>query len=404
MALLKMVGIIMKKAVFVFAMLFAAVITFGQGSSYDMPKIIPPSPAAQTFMRYGEIPVDYSTGVLNIEIPIYTVEGRQLKVPVSISYHASGIKVNDIASEVGLGWALNAGGLVSRSINGMRDERPAMPRTYDNAGALLSAIKSSNGSYDQSSACLNDFRNFEDFLNRYFGGEGDPMKDRFFYKLPTGLSGIFTYEYTNGDNAITLPYRHLKIEKFLDWSSDWPRIGNLKITDDNGIVYTFQTIVANPGQDYSEWFIKDMTSADGRDKITFNYVLQNTNPSVPGLVTYVYQGWAENYSSSCSPNNLGSSMSTINSPLPQFTTPVLESIISSKAIVRFEYAGRDDFNNLKRLTKITVAPVSSSTDIIKQADFIPKYFGATQENKRLGLDAVIIGAPNIQPQHSQSQN
>lgn len=34
----------------------------------DLPNVIAPSPVAQTFMRYGEIPVDYSTGVPNIEI------------------------------------------------------------------------------------------------------------------------------------------------------------------------------------------------------------------------------------------------------------------------------------------------------------------------------------------------
>jgi hypothetical protein len=99
------------------------------------------------------------------------------------------------------------------------------------------------------------------------------MKDRFFYKLPTGLSGIFTYEYVNGNDAITLPYRHLIIEKIMDVSSGSPRIDKLKITDDNGIVYTFATVLTNPSQDYSEWYIKEMTSADGTDKITFNYIL-----------------------------------------------------------------------------------------------------------------------------------
>jgi hypothetical protein len=388
----------MKKTTFLSVTLLATAITFGQGSSYNLPKIIPPSPTAQTFMRYGEIPVDFSTGVPNIEIPIYTVEGRQLKVPISISYHASGIKVNDIASEVGLGWALNCGGLVSRTINGKRDEALAMPRTYDNAAALLNAVNSTTGGFDQSSNCLYGLRDFEDFFNRYFSGdEGDPMKDRFFYKLPTGLSGVFTYDYVSGD-PITMPYRHLKIEKNVDASSGFPRINNLKITDDNGIVYTFITVLTNSTQNYSEWFIKDMTSADGTDKITFNYVLQSANPSVPGAISQAYQGMPENVASTCTPNNPVSKFSSSITPLPQFTTPVLESIVSSKAIVKFEYAGRDDFNYLKRLTRITIAPVNSPTDIIKQADFTPKYFGATPENKRLGLDAVIIGTPNSQPQ------
>ena len=191
----------------------------------------------------------------------------------------------------------------------------------------------------------------------------------------------------------------MKIEKNIGSVNGFPRIDNLKVTDDNGIVFTFQTVLTNPKQDYSEWFIKDMTSADGTDKITFNYVLQtDATTSTPSIVSYVYQGWAENYSSSCSPNNLGSSSSTSNSPLPQFTTPVLESIVSSKAIVKFEYAAREDFDNLKRLTRITIAPVNSPTAILKHVDFVPKYFGVTPENKRFGLDAVIIGSSGSQIQ------
>lgn len=39
------------------------------GSSIH-PKIIPPSPEARSFVKYDEIPVSYSTGTPNIEVPI----------------------------------------------------------------------------------------------------------------------------------------------------------------------------------------------------------------------------------------------------------------------------------------------------------------------------------------------
>ena len=66
----------------------------------SLPEITPPDPAAREFMKYGEIPVNYSTGVPQIEIPLYTVKGKKLELPISISYHASGVKVTDIASSV----------------------------------------------------------------------------------------------------------------------------------------------------------------------------------------------------------------------------------------------------------------------------------------------------------------
>jgi hypothetical protein len=85
-------------------MYLLSVIFYGQqgNQNLQLPTIIPPSPTAQNFMRYGEVPVDYSTWVPKIDIPIFTIQGK-LSLPISISYHTSGIKVSDIASEVGLG-------------------------------------------------------------------------------------------------------------------------------------------------------------------------------------------------------------------------------------------------------------------------------------------------------------
>ena len=70
--------------------------------------IIPPSPTAAAFTKYGNIPVSYYNGLPNINIPLYELADRDIKIPISLSYHASGIKVSEEASWVGLGWALNA--------------------------------------------------------------------------------------------------------------------------------------------------------------------------------------------------------------------------------------------------------------------------------------------------------
>ncbi len=80
-----------------------------------------PSPQSAAYTRYGEYPVDYSTGVPKIEIPIYTLNTGDYELPISISYHASGIKVLDVSGSVGLGWTLNAGGVITRTVCGMPD-------------------------------------------------------------------------------------------------------------------------------------------------------------------------------------------------------------------------------------------------------------------------------------------
>lgn len=90
---------------------------------------VPQTPATAAFTRYGDIPVDMSTGVTSTSIPIYTLSENGINIPVSISYHASGIKVDDVASTVGLGWTLNAGGGLTRTVLGLPDEQVAMGLT-----------------------------------------------------------------------------------------------------------------------------------------------------------------------------------------------------------------------------------------------------------------------------------
>lgn len=67
------------------------------------------SPNATELGKYGAMPVSYYTGTPNISIPIYEYKCGGYTLPITLSYHASGIKVNDIATWVGLGWNLSAG-------------------------------------------------------------------------------------------------------------------------------------------------------------------------------------------------------------------------------------------------------------------------------------------------------
>ncbi|WP_123864486.1 hypothetical protein [Chitinophaga barathri] len=48
-----------------------------------------------------------------INIPIYEIELDGVKIPISVAYHAGGFKVDEGSSHVGLGWALNAGGMIN---------------------------------------------------------------------------------------------------------------------------------------------------------------------------------------------------------------------------------------------------------------------------------------------------
>ena len=84
-------------------------------------QIIQPSQEAQSLGKFSEIPVDLYTGRTNINIPLFTISYNGIEVPISLSYHGGGIKVDDECGLVGLGWTLNAGGVVNRIVRGMPD-------------------------------------------------------------------------------------------------------------------------------------------------------------------------------------------------------------------------------------------------------------------------------------------
>src|SRR5580658_9687649 len=77
---------------------------------YFVPQLFPRSPTATALEKYGTYQVNEFTGVPDISIPLYTVEAGGLQVPITLSYHASGNKVTDVASWAGLGWSISSGG------------------------------------------------------------------------------------------------------------------------------------------------------------------------------------------------------------------------------------------------------------------------------------------------------
>ena len=96
---------------------FLCIGNFAQ-SPTNLPSMIPPSPNAQTFSKYGEFPVSHYTGVPNIDIPIYTISLKDISIPITISYNSSGIRVEEESSRIGLGWIINVGGVITRTIYG----------------------------------------------------------------------------------------------------------------------------------------------------------------------------------------------------------------------------------------------------------------------------------------------
>ena len=107
--------------VFVFHLAVSSIV-FGQDITQTDKSVVPPSPTAYELGKYGYFPVSIYTGTATYSVPLYELKGKNLSLPISITYYSNGIKVDQVASNVGMGWSLNAGGVITRIIRGVNDD------------------------------------------------------------------------------------------------------------------------------------------------------------------------------------------------------------------------------------------------------------------------------------------
>lgn len=315
------------------------------------PTVIPPSPEAQAFMRYGEYPVDYSTGVPKIDMPIYEIKSGKLSLPVSLSYHASGIRANDVASVVGLGWRLNAGGGLTRTVKGRPDE---------NSQGILT-----QGSYLTATDINNAESNMTNFYKLRYVARGavDAESDNYYYSAGNSLSGQFVYD--NLKNLTLLTYTGDKIIRH-DNPSNMARGYWYEVISADGTRYIFDnresTIFDSEAYPSTYWLSK-IISADGTDEITFEYETS--------IYYYNDRLTSQSWKFDLSPNPGSSSMqfsspSSINYPV------YLKKIKFKSGYINFDYA--EDRLDLRRnrLTAINIYSNSNALPL-KKYQFVQSY-------------------------------
>lgn len=77
------------------------------------------TPNEWSFHKYIEKPVNLHNGSVDVSIPLYELTDGEVSLPITLRYNTSGIRVDEEASWVGLGWNLNLGGYVTcRAVGG----------------------------------------------------------------------------------------------------------------------------------------------------------------------------------------------------------------------------------------------------------------------------------------------
>lgn len=108
----------MRNLYFFFCVLTSHAVFSQYGGKFQEPV---PSEVYQ-FERYGNAPVSQYTGRPNVTIPLYTIKYGDITVPLNLTYNSNGIRVDEEASQVGLGWYFSTG-MISQSIQGKDDLR-----------------------------------------------------------------------------------------------------------------------------------------------------------------------------------------------------------------------------------------------------------------------------------------
>lgn len=249
------------------------------------------SPEVGTLMKFLEQPVDISTGIPKIDVPVYSINTGKLTVPILLSYHAGGIKLSERAPVTGLGWAMNAGGVVAQIVKDKADEVD----DYSQIPQVDEYASETYGNYYRTREHNNDISPFGSVLTTWKTKDKEPD---IFNVMAPGLSGTFGLDNSN-------QFVHYTLDTFMIVSGPRnPRIAErLIIKNKEGITYVFGKSFGNLGnrdttiithgdgstQTSYNWYLSHMISTDNSDTITFEYLKRNSSNVQATGVTYRQQ-------------------------------------------------------------------------------------------------------------------
>lgn len=160
---------------------------------------LPPPPNAAAMIQYGNISVNKNTGAPSINIPLYTLKAGKLSTAVSIGYSTTGIKVDEISSRVGMGWSVNLGGVITRTVRGKVDELNT--REYPNAPVTENWPTLMYMNRIVSAAAVGGRDGEPDLYNFSFeGNSGSFVTDGLNHPFLINKNGIKIVYPVNGDN------------------------------------------------------------------------------------------------------------------------------------------------------------------------------------------------------------
>lgn len=437
----------MKKNLLFLICFFSTLASFCQDPNFSNISLqtphTPQSPTSASLGFNSNYPVTTFNALPDISIPLMELPFGEKKMSVGLTYNPNLVKVNAIPSNVGFGWALNAGGVITRTIKGAPDDKsfPCQSGMLKLFHPTLAGTPESDLVYnyiDQlqtTNSCLtsNQLFNLVSTVLRSGGAGGcyknipDTEADIFYFNF-MGRTGKFIIKNTGNENYEfrQIPYSNLKFEvRFansypIDWGGPIQENGHghyrqlivgFTVTDEFGVKYYFDAVEKTESRISSTpYYLNELHqfSVGGDGFSTANTAWNLTKVVQPDNeeLVFLYESEIFKYitptqntfrncpDGACENSSLASTQRSFNYPQRAFANSGhkiysnrIKEITSKEGKIVFNY-GQDrlDFGGTKALTGLQL--VNRENEIVKKSELQYTYLQCvenTGNNNQLGL-------------------
>lgn len=339
-----------------------------KGQDYSSKSLVfPPSPEAIGIIQSSNSDVSLYTGKLQYTIPLFAIHSGSFNFPINLQYiGGNGIKVSEVSSSAGLGWALTHTGAISRTIKGKADDHifgyinlPDFPNIYDPA-------------------------NLDLYNNFYGNNKYDSQPDH--YHLSAGeIQASF---YINKQKEIVfIEQSDLKIVPIFS-----PGIEAFHVTDLNGNKYIFNVLesiktttygIPNWDDSYSvtSWYLQSVSNVQGSVLAQFQYTLPTTETLQ--IISRPYS-YSDSYTGPIDEGALTEYLLNIRRPILQKIT-----FDQGEVIIKYPTYTRQDLSGDYQIDSLIIQ--NTHGNILKKYKFNFGYFNSTGTQSDPGTPGPTYG-------------
>lgn len=333
---------------------------FINGQTSFLPIIPPPTPTVASLLKYAEVPVNNYNGTVSFNIPLYQIKEGNLEIPISVSYYSTGLKVEEEASNIGLGWSLNAGGVI-HIINDpyLKNYLGLVPTIYEASQNQYEDHRESNFIFNSIINGCN-FETDEGRLNMpVFDVQRSGAYTTYAYSF-NGYNGKFLED--NNHDFISLDKNNIRFERLNSGFKAITPEGNIYYFEFLAVNNTYSTNLDCVSANYSSSYSYYLSKIESVNKQTANFVYSKVN--ITGMPHFMQTLSTQKVSGESNPFNATwqSTGLTLNPDeeiksgysVTNHNDLILSEISTNNCKILFENSNREDISGGKKIDKIIV--------------------------------------------------